>query len=208
MTAEQRGLRGHRVLNPAKAEARRRGILLAAAQVFAAKGYAAATMDDIAERLGTTKGVLYYYFPGKEELFTAIRTTAIEYAVERLEAILAQGGEPEELLRAALTDLVSHIFGGIDQYAIVFDDPHQLRPENRARIRELQRRYEGHIRELLERGVAAGQVVDRDLRLMTFTLLRTCLSVAFWYRPEGPLTPEYIVREVVEQALTGVLARR
>lgn len=53
---------------------RRQEILEAALQVFAAKGYAAATNADIAREAGVTAAALYYYFPSKAELFRAVIT--------------------------------------------------------------------------------------------------------------------------------------
>ncbi len=52
---------------------RTRGLLLDAAQeVFAEKGFTAATLDDIAYAAGYTKGAIYKHFPTKEELFLAV----------------------------------------------------------------------------------------------------------------------------------------
>jgi AcrR family transcriptional regulator len=58
-----------------KEEAKGR-ILDAANKVFAEKGYHEATMDDIAKRLGVSKGAIYLYFPSKEDLFEAMCKTA------------------------------------------------------------------------------------------------------------------------------------
>jgi AcrR family transcriptional regulator len=58
-----------------KEEARSR-ILSAANKVFAERGYHEATMDDIAKRLGVSKGAIYLYFPSKEDLFEAMCKTA------------------------------------------------------------------------------------------------------------------------------------
>ena len=52
-------------------------IVEAALQVFAAKGFAAARLDDIAARAGVSKGALYLYFATKEELFRAVVEQAI-----------------------------------------------------------------------------------------------------------------------------------
>src|SRR2546428_9202781 len=60
-----------RVVPEYKEEARTR-ILTAANQVFGEKGYRQATMDDVAKKLGVSKGALYLYFSSKEELFEAI----------------------------------------------------------------------------------------------------------------------------------------
>src|SRR5260370_34505614 len=60
-----------RVVPEYKEEARTR-ILTAANQVFGEKGYRQATMDDVAKKLGVSKGALYLYFPSKEELFEEI----------------------------------------------------------------------------------------------------------------------------------------
>lgn len=49
-------------------EARRQSILLAASEVFSAKGVEAATMAEIAARAGISPGAIYRYFPGKEDL--------------------------------------------------------------------------------------------------------------------------------------------
>jgi len=51
--------------------ARRNQLLGAAQEVFVAQGYHAAAMDDIADRAGVSKPVLYQHFPGKLELYLA-----------------------------------------------------------------------------------------------------------------------------------------
>lgn len=58
-----------------KEEAKSR-ILEAANKIFAEKGYHEATMDDIAKRLGVSKGAIYLYFASKEDLFEAMCKTA------------------------------------------------------------------------------------------------------------------------------------
>src|SRR5271165_3729376 len=53
-------------------EARPTEILDAAVAVFAEKGFAAARMEDIAKRAGVTKGTIYLYFEGKEDVFKTL----------------------------------------------------------------------------------------------------------------------------------------
>jgi len=60
-----------RVVPEYKEEAKNR-IVSAANQVFAEKGYRQATMDDVAKKIGVSKGTLYLYFASKEELFEEI----------------------------------------------------------------------------------------------------------------------------------------
>lgn len=199
------GLRGHRVQNTARAEGRRRDILLAAARVFARQGYAAATLDDVATQMGVTKGVIYYYFRSKEEIFTEIRATAIREAIERIEAIIARGGPPDAMLRAAIRDLVDHIFDDLDRFANVLRAGHGIGAESWERVRELQRRYERLVRGIIERGIADGLFLAHDPTLTTFTMLRAVLSVADWYAPEGRLAPETIAEQVTEQVVRGIL---
>src|SRR3954451_12990077 len=52
--------------------ARRKQLMAAAQEVFVAQGYHAAAMDDIADRAGVSKPVLYQHFPGKLELYLAL----------------------------------------------------------------------------------------------------------------------------------------
>lgn len=54
-----------------QAEERREQILNAALEVFAEKGYAGASMRDIARAVGVTEGLLYHYFESKEQLLEA-----------------------------------------------------------------------------------------------------------------------------------------
>jgi AcrR family transcriptional regulator len=199
------GLRGHRVQNVKKAEGRRRDILIAAAHVFARDGYGGASLDDVAAKIGVTKGVIYYYFRSKEEILTEIRATAIRDAIERVEAIIAAGGPPERILRAAVADLVGHIFDDLDRFANVLRSNEKLSSESHALVRELQRRYEQLVRGIVEDGIRAGVFVAHDARVVTFTLLRACLGVADWYSPDGPLSADAVAKQVTEQVVAGVL---
>ena len=74
MTRAQELARGGRMPR----SARRKQLLQAAQEVFVANGYHAAAMDDIAERAGVSKPVLYQHFPGKLELYLALMDTQAE----------------------------------------------------------------------------------------------------------------------------------
>jgi hypothetical protein len=69
--AEEVGLRGYRVQDPARTQARRREIMLAMAEVIIEKSYASATLEDVATHMGTSRAVIYYQFRSKEDLLIA-----------------------------------------------------------------------------------------------------------------------------------------
>src|ERR1700753_428006 len=62
--------------------ARRRQLLDAAMEVFVARGYHAAAMDEIADRAGVSKPVLYQHFPGKQDLYLALLDESVDKLVE------------------------------------------------------------------------------------------------------------------------------
>src|SRR6476646_10088297 len=73
-------------------------ILSAALDCFAERGFAATRLDDVAARAGVTKGTLYLYFPGKEELFKALVRQELLPNVERLEAAAAGPGTAADMI--------------------------------------------------------------------------------------------------------------
>src|ERR1051326_7072838 len=91
--------------------ARRKQLLAAAQQVFVAQGYHAAAMDDIAERAGVSKPVLYQHFPGKLELYLALLDTHCDALVERVRRAMAATNDNKERVRGAMQayfDFVDH----------------------------------------------------------------------------------------------------
>src|SRR5688500_16912946 len=69
--------------------ARRLQLLRAAQDVFVAQGFHAAAMDDIADRAGVSKPVLYQHFPGKRELYLALLEEHVSELTERVNEAMA-----------------------------------------------------------------------------------------------------------------------
>lgn len=65
-------------------EEAKKTILQTAAEVFSEKGYHEATMDDVAEKLGVSKGAVYQYFPSKDVLFQELCGNAAKKVEEML----------------------------------------------------------------------------------------------------------------------------
>src|SRR5690349_18408881 len=83
-----------------RAEARPAEIVQAAYQVFSEKGFAAARLDDIAQRAGVSKGALYLYFSNKQEIFEAVVKDAVAPNIGAIEQMaLAFPGTFEQLIR-------------------------------------------------------------------------------------------------------------
>jgi AcrR family transcriptional regulator len=201
------GVRGYRIRDIAKAEERRREILMGAARAFAHGGYDATNMDQIAHECGLAKGHIYHYFRSKEEIFTEIRIDAVSRLIERLAAITtAAAKDPELALRKAISAVIARIFDDEESYELGLPDPVSFSPENRKRIRTLGRRYEQMFASIVRRGIDKGVFVPGDPKLMTFVILRAAFTVAQWYRAGGKWKPQWIVEQVTEQLVRSVKA--
>lgn len=100
--------------------ARRAQLLVAARDIFAAQGYHAAAMDDIAERAGVSKPVLYQHFPGKLELYQALLTTYADELVARVRSALLVTADNEERVQAAVAAYYDFVAGEGQAYRLIF----------------------------------------------------------------------------------------
>lgn len=99
---------------------RRAQLLVAARDVFADQGYHAAAMDDIAERAGVSKPVLYQHFPGKLELYQALLTTYADELVAQVRAALSTTADNEERVQAAVAAYFDFVAGEGKAYRLIF----------------------------------------------------------------------------------------
>jgi AcrR family transcriptional regulator len=109
--------------------ARRAQLLLAARDVFAAHGYHAAAMDDIAERAGVSKPVLYQHFPGKLELYRALLTTYADELVTRVERAISTTTDNQERVHGAVSAYFDFVAGEGHAYRLVFESDLRSEPE-------------------------------------------------------------------------------
>jgi AcrR family transcriptional regulator len=109
--------------------ARRAQLLVAARDVFAAQGYHAAAMDDIAEKAGVSKPVLYQHFPGKLELYRALLTTYADELVDRVQKAIVATSNNEERVHAAVSAYFDFVAGEGQAYRLVFESDLRSEPE-------------------------------------------------------------------------------
>jgi Transcriptional regulator len=109
--------------------ARRAQLLLAARDVFAAQGYHAAAMDDIAERAGVSKPVLYQHFPGKLELYRALLTTYADELVASVERAIATTTDNQKRVEAAVGAYFDFVASEGQAYRLVFESDLRSQPE-------------------------------------------------------------------------------
>ena len=80
-------------------------IVAAAAHVFAARGFEGARVDEIAERAGINKAMLYYHVGDKERLYAAVLVESIDRALALLRGATAAAASPSAKLQAVLDTL-------------------------------------------------------------------------------------------------------
>ncbi|HEX6934491.1 MAG TPA: TetR/AcrR family transcriptional regulator [Streptosporangiaceae bacterium] len=114
--------------------ARRRQLLGAARDVFVAQGYHAAAMDEIAERAGVSKPVLYQHFPGKLDLYLALLDESVAELVGAVSAALASTTDNRERVPATFRAFFDYVSGDGQAFRLVFESDLSNEPAVRARL--------------------------------------------------------------------------
>jgi AcrR family transcriptional regulator len=171
----------------ASPEERRREIFRSLGLVLRERGLASLTMQDIADRLGLTKGNLYYYFEDKQDLLYQCHLACMAVSLDALRRERSRQRPPAERLRAILRQ---HIRAITDEVygAVMLTDLESLTPRQR-RIYVAQRdRFEHGVRALIREGMERGDFKKVDARLAGFAILGAINWIPKWYHPRGELT--------------------
>ncbi|MFC3351122.1 TetR/AcrR family transcriptional regulator [Streptomyces echinoruber] len=114
--------------------ARRNQLLGAAQEVFVAQGYHAAAMDDIAERAGVSKPVLYQHFPGKLDLYLALLDQHCESLIQAVRNALASTTDNKQRVRATMDAYFAYVEDDGGAFRLVFESDLTNEPAVRERV--------------------------------------------------------------------------
>ena len=172
---------------------------------FSAQGYEAASMRDIAADAGIHIATLYFYCSTKEQLlFDVLKESLQQISASLREQIAAAGETYAARLAAAIALHVKLCAEKAFPTTINRVDIQRLTDEHRAEYVSMRDAYERELRDLISSGVAAGEFRPVDPKLTAFAIVGIGHTVGYWYRPDGPLTPEQIGAEYVDLILTSL----
>jgi AcrR family transcriptional regulator len=194
----------------------RQEIIRAAAEVFMEFGYAASTIDAVADRLGATKGRIYHYYRSKAELYFDVQIAAMEHLLAEIEPLArAEGSPAEKLRRMALRHTEILLFDSATQKVAVQGLEKNLLAAEAARhvktLRQIVRmrdEYEQLFAEVIDQGIRAGVFIDLPPRLATKPFFGTLNWVTVWFSPRKLQRPEdltAIATTLTDYALRGIL---
>ena len=186
----------------------RERLLATAVTLFAARGYEAATVQDVVEAAGVTKGAFYYYFRSKDELLHEIYRGLLDLQVERLSGYVSGDGAADARLHDAAVDVVLTSADHMAAFTVFVRSMHLLDAENADAVRRERRLYHDRFRRLIEQGQGSGvfrREVDADVAVHTF--LGAAHQIPTWFHPGGPLSIDQVAEQMVSLLLNGLRGR-
>ncbi len=185
-----------------KSMKKREAILRAAIEIINAKGFAAATMTDIAAALDLRDAALYYYFPNKQALAYAGHQRSLERFEAILSTIEAGGGtglcKLRRFLHAVLEDAV------VNGPQLYFGDHSYLDAAQQRAIDSWTGRLARKLERFLEEGMADGTIAPCEPRLVVQLLVGMLIWLTKWTPTTPGLTNERLLEAIETTALSGL----
>lgn len=190
----------------------RQAVLEAAAKAFMRDGYAATSIDDVAEELGATKGRVYYYYRSKADLFFDVHRESMRQNLEGAGAIAKESGSPldrlERMVRAHALLMMTHLpFQRVSVLGVEMHLAGSTTPRQRRTLEEVVRlrdQYEQLFVKVVEEGIAAGELRDCDPGVVVKALLGALNWITVWYRQRDTDTDENRAR-IAEEMTTYLI---
>ena len=182
-------------------------VLDAAAKVFHTRGYADASVQDIADELGILKGSLYHYIDSKEDLLFRI----LDETHDEVQAILDEVATMEVTaplirLREYIRRQVEYTSRNLAKMAIYYHDVDQLSEERRRDLYRKRRVHEKFVADVIAEAQKRGEAsADLDPKIVTNCLFGSMIWVYRWYKPGGKLRPTELADTCAEFVLRGVI---
>ncbi len=165
---------------------RREQLLGSALEVFVAQGYHAAAMDDIAERAGVSKPVLYQHFPGKLELYLALLDRSCDQVIENCRVALESTSDNKLRVEAAMRAFYDYIAGDSGAFRLVFESDLTSEPAVRTAIDRVTTECAAYIAAVIHDDTGLPGPAARLLAVSLVGMAQ--VSARFWLADSGDIS--------------------
>ncbi|GAA0936254.1 TetR/AcrR family transcriptional regulator [Pseudonocardia zijingensis] len=176
-----------------------------ATRLFAERGFAGTSLQDIADALGITRPALYYYVKSKDELLARLVTEVTNGPLDELTALVARGLDPVATLRGIVEVLVGRRAGQPERFRLLIRSEAEL-PEELAEAYDQGRRAVlKTIAGVIDDGAHAGVFRPVDARVAALGVLGMCNWVAWWFHPGGRYSAEGVIEQLADMAVAALV---
>ena len=182
--------------------ARRAQLLESALDVFVANGYHAAAMDDIAERAGVSKPVLYQHFPSKLELYLALLDKSCDEVIDGVRRALAATDVNKERVAGTTEAFYTYVADAGGAFRLVFESDLRSEPAVRERVDRVTAACADAIAEVISDDTGLGSETSRLLAVALVGMSQ--VSARFWLSAEGDLPRERAIDVISTLAWRGI----
>jgi AcrR family transcriptional regulator len=167
--------------------ARRKQLLAAAQQIFVAHGYHNAAMDDIAERAGVSKPVLYQHFPGKLELYLALLDTHCDAIIAKVRGAMLATPDNKERVKGAVRAYFDFMDHESEAFRLVFESDLRNDPQVRERVERVE---QGCIAAVTDTIISDTGLPQSSAQLLASGLVGASGQAAQYWLASGRVTPK------------------
>ncbi|MFA6297818.1 MAG: TetR/AcrR family transcriptional regulator [Nocardioides sp.] len=164
---------------------RRAQLLSSALEVFVAQGYHSAAMDDIAERAGVSKPVLYQHFPGKLELYLALLDTSCDQIIENCRLALDSTHDNKLRVGATVDAFFEYVALDTGAFRLVFESDLTNEPAVREHVERVTTECAALIAHVIRDDT--GLPDDASYLLAVSLVGMAQVSARFWLKDAGAI---------------------
>jgi AcrR family transcriptional regulator len=179
---------------------RREAIVAAAADLYARRGFPGASIADLAKACGSSKSLVYHYFPSKDDILYEVMAAHLDALVDAAQEAM-RAGDAQERLRALTLAFMRLYVGAQDSHKVLLNELDNLPGPRRAEVVAKQRKIIAHVQGLV-------QEIRPELARETFPVAMLFFGMInwthTWFRGGGPVRSEQLAEMTVSLLLGGV----
>lgn len=181
-------------------------LLDSAAALFAEVGYPSVKLQDVAERCGVSKSMLYHYFPTKADLLLALLREHLEQIIADIEGVLAQPGSAQERFVSFVEVYVQKSAGSRQRHVSAMNDVKFLPAKMQRPLLKLEAQAVELVAVLLKQlNPGLGRQTYKPYALLLLGMLNW---TDLWYKGTGKIKPDELCERIARLFLRGFLAER
>lgn len=176
-----------------------------ALKLFAERGFASTSLQDIADAMGTSRSKLYYYFATKDEILERLVHEITQGGAERVASLASSDQSATERLRSIVASMALRRAEEPERFRVLDRCEGEL-PDGLAETHQsAKRQVLTSLSQVIADGMYSGEFHPGDERVAALAIIGMCNWVAWWYHPSARANRDDVVGQITEMAMAAAV---